>query len=263
MTDFSGQTVIVTGSSAGIGASAARGFATGGANIIINYANNTEAAEAIVADCQKAGGQAVAVQADVSQESDAKRLIEAALDHFGQLDILVNNAGTTKFVDHANLEGLSQDDFEQIYGLNLIGPYQMIKLARPHLKNSDAPSIVNISSVAGVRGVGSSLAYVASKGALNSMTLGLARALGPEKIRVNAVCPGFVGTDWFRNALGEEAFNRISDGQKAVTPMNQVAGPDDITGPILFFAGRASRHVTGQLLVVDGGMLLGMPPVRE
>ena len=215
-------------------ASAARGFAAGGANIIINYANNADAAEAIVADCQKAGGQAVAVQADVSQESDGQRLIDAALDHFGQLDILVNNAGTTKFVDHANLEGLSQDDFEQIYGLNLIGPYQMIKLARPHLKNSDAPSIVNISSVAGVRGVGSSLAYVASKGALNSMTLGLARALGPEKIRVNAVCPGFVGTDWFRNALGEEAFTRISEGQKAVTPMNQVAGPDDITGPILF-----------------------------
>ena len=95
------------------------------------------------------------------------------------------------------------------------------------------------------------------------MTLGLARALGPEKIRVNAVCPGFVGTDWFRNALGEEAFTRISEGQKAVTPMNQVAGPDDITGPILFFAGRDARHVTGQLLVVDGGMLLGMPPVRE
>jgi 3-oxoacyl-[acyl-carrier protein] reductase len=87
--------------------------------------------------------------------------------------------------------------------------------------------------------------------------------MGTEKIRVKEVCPGLDGTSWFRNALGEEAFNRISDGQKAVTPMNQVAGPDDITGPILFFAGRASRHVTGQLLVVDGGMLLGMPPVRE
>ena len=146
-----------------------------------------------------------------------------------------------------------------IYGLNLIGPYQMIKLARPHLKNSDAASIVNISSVAGVRGVGSSLAYVASKGALNSMTLGWRARWGLKKSGSMQYAPAL----WARivpQCAGEEAFNRISDGQKAVTPMNQVAGPDDITGPI-FFAGRASRHVTGQLLVVDGGMLLGMPPV--
>jgi len=263
MTDFSGQTVIVTGSSSGIGASAARGFAAGGANVIINYANSAAAADAVVADCRAAGGQAVAVQADLSEESACQRLVEAAIDHFGQLDILVNNAGTTKFVDHAELEGLSQDDFEAIYSLNLISPYQMIKFARPHLKTSDAPSIVNISSVAGVRGIGSSLAYVASKGALNSLTLGLARALGPEKIRVNAVCPGFVATDWFANALGQEVMERVSEGQKAATPLNQVAGPEDITGPILFFAGRMSWHVTGQLLVVDGGMLLGMPPAPK
>jgi 3-oxoacyl-[acyl-carrier protein] reductase len=113
--------------------------------------------------------------------------------------------------------------------------------------------------VAGVRGIGSSIAYAASKGALNSTTMALARALGKDKIRVNAVCPGFVGTDWFRNALGEEAFAAISDAQRQLTPMDQVAGSEDITGPIMFFASRHSQHVTGQLLVVDGGMLLGMP----
>ncbi|MEE3059924.1 MAG: SDR family oxidoreductase, partial [Pseudomonadota bacterium] len=107
--------------------------------------------------------------------------------------------------------------------------------------------------------VGSSVAYVASKGALNSMTLALARALGEDNIRVNAVCPGFVGTDWFRNALGEEMFDRIVDGQKKSTPMHRAGTPDDISGPILFFSNRVSKHVTGQLLVVDAGMLLGMP----
>jgi len=150
-------------------------------------------------------------------------------------------------------------DFEQIYALNLIAPYQMIKHARPYLAKADAPSIVNISSIAGVRGIGSSLAYVASKGALNSMTMALARSLGPENIRVNAVCPGFVGTDWFRNAFGDEVFEQIAEGQRQNTPMGRAGSPQDTKGPILFFANRASAHVTGQLLVVDGGMLLGMP----
>jgi 3-oxoacyl-[acyl-carrier protein] reductase len=135
----------------------------------------------------------------------------------------------------------------------------MIKSARPHLAKSGNGAIVNISSVAGVRAVGSSLAYIASKGGLNSMTMGLARALGAEGIRVNAVCPGFVGTDWFRNVFGENGFNKIVEAQTAVTPLNRVASPEDIQGPILFFASPLSRHVTGQLLVVDGGMLLGMP----
>ena len=162
-------------------------------------------------------------------------------------------------MDHGNLEGLDKTDFETIYALNTIAPYQMVRAAQPHLKNCGAGSVVNISSVAGVRGVGSSVAYVASKGALNSMTLALARALGEDNIRVNAVCPGFVGTDWFRNALGEEMFDRIVEGQKNSTPMHRAGTPDDISGPILFFANRASKHVTGQLLVVDAGMLLGMP----
>ena len=257
--DFTGQVAIVTGSSAGIGADAALGIAKHGGKVVVNYASNQAAGEAIAAKCKELGGDAITVGADVSEDANCKMLVDAAMDTWGQLDILVNNAGTTKFINHDNLEGLDKNDFEQIYALNLIAPYQMVKQARPHMKNSDAPSIVNISSVAGVRGIGSSIAYAASKGALNSATMALARALGKDKIRVNAVCPGFVGTDWFRNALGEEAFAAISDAQRQLTPMNQVAGSEDITGPIMFFASRHSQHVTGQLLVVDGGMLLGMP----
>ena len=257
--DFTGQVAIVTGSSNGIGAEAALGIARHGGKVVVNYASNQKAGDAIVAQCKALGGDAIAVGADVSEDANCKKLVEAAIDQWGQLDIVVNNAGTTKFMAHDDLEGLDKTDFEEIYALNLIAPYQMIKQARPHMKKSGAGSVVNMSSVAGVRGIGSSIAYAASKGALNTATLALARALAKDKIRVNAVCPGFVGTDWFRNAFGEDVFNKISEGQKAVTPMHQVAGAQDITGPILFFASRFSQHVTGQLLVVDGGLLLGMP----
>lgn len=257
--NFSEQVAIITGSSAGIGEAAAIGVAEGGGKVVINYSKNVEAAEKVVAACKAAGGDAIAVKADVSEDAQGKALVEAAMDEWGRLDILVNNAGTTKFMDHDNLDGLDAADFEQIYALNLVGPYQMIKHARPHLAKSDAPSIVNISSVAGVRGIGSSIAYVASKGALNSTTLALARSLGPENIRVNAVCPGFVGTDWFRNAFGDEMFEKIAEGQRRGTPMGRAGSPDDVKGPILFFASRMSAHVTGQLMVVDAGMLLGMP----
>ena len=176
--DFSDQVAIVTGSSAGIGQTAAIGMAEGGAKLVINYAKNADAADKVVAACKAAGGDAIAVQADVSDDAKCKTLVETAMDKWGRLDILVNNAGTTKFMNHDDLEGLTAGDFEQIYALNLIGPYQMIKHARPHLAKSDAPSVVNISSVAGVRGIGSSIAYVASKGALNSTTLALARSWG-------------------------------------------------------------------------------------
>ena len=257
--DFSNQVAIVTGSSNGIGAEAALGIARHGGKVVVNYASNQQAGEDIVAQCKELRGDAIAVGADVSEDANCKLLVDAAMDQWGQLDIVVNNAGTTKFMNHDDLDGLDKTDFEQIYALNLIAPYQMIKQARSHMKKSSAPSVVNISSVAGVRGIGSSIAYAASKGALNTATMSLARALGKDKIRVNAVCPGFVGTDWFLNAFGEKVFNQISDDVKAITPMDQVAGAKDITGPILFFASRFSQHVTGQLLVVDGGMLLGMP----
>ena len=146
-------------------------------------------------------------------------------------------------MNHDDLEGLSAEDFEQIYALNLIGPYQMTKHARPHLAKSDAPSVVNISSVAGVRGMAPQ-SYVASKGALNSATLALARSLGPENIRVNAVCPALSAPDWFRNAFGDEVFEQIAEGQRKARQWAAPV-PGDIKGPILHYASRASAHVTG------------------
>ena len=259
MKNLKGKVAIVTGSSSGVGTATALQLAGLGCHVVVNYHSNSAGAERVVEQCQALGVQALAVGGDVAKDEVCKALAQAAIDKWGRIDVLVNNAGTTKFMDHDNLEGLDAADFEQIYALNLIGPYQMINHARPHLAKADAPSVVNISSVAGVRGIGSSLAYVASKGALNSMTLALARSLGPDNIRVNAVCPGFVGTDWFRNAFGDEVFEAIAEGQRKGTPMGRAGSPQDTKGPILFFANRISAHVTGQLMVVDAGMLLGMP----
>lgn len=256
--NFSDMVVIVTGSSAGIGAAAVEGFAAGGAKVVVNYAHNADAAEKVAQNCRDKGGEAIVVGADLSRAENCGRLVQSAIDKWGRLDVVVNNAGTTKFVNHNDLEGLSPEDFHNIYALNVVAPYEMIKAARPHLAKQGG-SVVNISSIAGVRAVGSSLAYVASKGGLNSLTMGLARSLAADGIRVNAVCPGFVGTDWFRNVFGEENFQRIAKAQKNLTPSDHVAGPDDICGPILFFAHPMSRHVTGQFLLVDGGMTLGMP----
>lgn len=252
------QVAIVTGSSAGIGAATARVLAARGAHVLVNYKRRAEAAAAVAAACREAGGDAHAVQADVSEPADCARLVAEALKRWGRLDMLINNAGATKFAAHDDLDALSAEDFQNLYALNAVGAYMMVRAARPHLAKQSG-RIVNISSIAGVRGIGSSLAYVASKAALNGLTMGLARALAPDGIRVNALCPAFVATDWFRDALGDDMFEQIKASQIAATPLNRVAEPEDVAEACLFFVSDASRHITGQLLLVDGGLALGAP----
>ena len=186
-------------------------------------------------------------------------VIDRAFSEFGAINVLINNAGRTKFADHSKLDALQRDDFENIFALNLNSNYELIKHARPHLAKNKKSSIVNISSVAGLRGLGSSVAYAASKGALNSMTLALSRSLGPDGIRVNAVCPGFVATDWWKNSLGDEKFKKAIIAYEKTNPLGEAPTAEDIIGSILFFASDLSNHVTGQLLAVDGGLLIGMP----
>ena len=252
------QVAIVTGSSAGIGAATARALAQRGAHVLVNYKRRAEAAAATVAACRKAGSDAHSVQADVSVPEDCARLVAEAHKRWGRLDMLINNAGATKFAAHDELDALSAEDFQNLYALNAVGAYMMVRAARPHLAKQSG-RIVNISSIAGVRGIGSSLAYVASKAALNGLTMGLARALAPEGIRVNALCPAFVATDWFRDALGDDMFEQIKASQIAATPLGRVAEPEDVAEACLFFVSDASRHITGQLLLVDGGLALGAP----
>lgn len=253
---FKGKTAIVTGSATGIGAAIALSLAARGANIVVNYSKSEAEAAATAEAAARHGAGVRLAQGNVSLDADCRRIAGAAIDAFGGIDILVNNAGTTKFAGHDDLDALTAEDFSRIYAVNVIGPFQMVRACAPALKASGAGSVVNISSVAGTSGLGSSVAYAASKGALNTMTLSLARALAPE-IRVNAVCPGYVETRWFSDRFGAERTALISKDQAATTPLKHAGQPEDIADAAIFLCGSASRHITGEMLQVDGGMHLG------
>jgi 3-oxoacyl-[acyl-carrier protein] reductase len=255
--DLKGKVAIVTGSATGIGAAVALGLARRGAKIIINYSKSETEAEASAKKAQGAGGEVLVVQANVAEDSDCRKLAEAAMSAWGRIDILVNNAGTTKFASHADLSALSAEDFQSIYAVNVIGPFQMVRACAPALKASGEGSVVNVSSIAGIAGIGSSIAYAASKGALNTLTLSLARALAPE-IRVNAVCPGFVATPWFSGRFGPEIAARIADEQAKAAPLQRAADGEEIARTVLFFCSPDSRHITGEMLLTDGGLHLNV-----
>ena len=253
--------VVVTGASTGLGRAVAVETAAQGAKaVIINYARSREEAEETARLCQAHGAETVLVQGDVAQDADC-RAIAAAAEKFGRIDALFNNAGTTTFAGHADMEAVSADDFQRLYAVNVIGPFQMVRAARALLEAAAQPgAVVNTSSIAGVAGIGSSVPYAASKGALNTMTLSLARALAP-KIRVNAVCPGFIDTPWFGKGIGEAGADRVRANAAANSPLKVASSADDIAAAAVFLASRASRHVTGETLLVDAGSHLGFAPL--
>jgi NAD(P)-dependent dehydrogenase (short-subunit alcohol dehydrogenase family) len=255
--DFDGKVMLVTGGATGLGAAIAIGAAKRGARaVVVNYARSAKEAEATAAAVRAAGAEAVIAQGDVGEDSDCIK-VAAAAERFGRLDCLVNNAGITKHVAHAKLDGLSKEDFLRLYAVNVVGPFQMIRACRPLLEKAEGQaSVVMTSSLAGVSGIGSSVAYAASKGALNVMTLSLARALAP-KIRVNAICPGFMDTRWFSDAFGAEQLAKIRDSVQKSTPLQVISTAEDIADAALFLASDASRRITGETLVADAGMHLG------
>lgn len=257
--NFKNKVAVITGSATGIGAACALGIARLGGKVVVNYTKSEKEAQETLRQCTELS-EAILVQGDVVSDADCQKIAQSALGAWGRIDILVNNAGTTKFNAHANLAGLTAEDFHAIYGVNLVGAYQMIRACAPALKASGKGSIVNISSVAGVFGTGSSVAYTASKGALNTLTLSLARALAPE-IRVNAVCPGFVGTRWFSERFGEELFRKAVAQQEATTPLKHAGTAEDVADTVLFFASEMSRNVTGETLLCDAGAHLEITPL--
>jgi len=250
------RVVIVTGGSSGIGAASAREFARRGWRVVVNYSKSAGDANKVVEQCNSAGGDAIAVQADVSQDAECRRLAAAALEKWGRLDALVNNAGTTKFVAHAKLEELSEDDFLRIYRLNVIGPFQMTRACAQALKAARG-AVVNVSSLAALLGTGSSIAYAASKGALNTLTYSLARVLAPE-VRVNAVCPGFVDTPWMVSGYGAERYAELSKRYAANAPLGTTCKPEDIAETIAWLIEGAGK-VTGEAIFVDAGMHVATP----
>ncbi|MCP3462545.1 MULTISPECIES: SDR family NAD(P)-dependent oxidoreductase [unclassified Bradyrhizobium] len=255
-----GLCAIVTGSASGLGAATAEILARSGARLVINYSSSQKEAEATAEVCRKAGAAEVVIaQGDVSRDEDCRRIVAAA-EAWGRLDALVNNAGTTKHVAHANLDGLSAEDFQRLYGVNTIGPFQMVRAARKLLEaganaSGRASAVVNVSSVAGISGVGSSIAYAASKGALNTITLSLARALAPL-IRVNTVCPGYIDTPWFTKGRGEDAAKQVRDNVVAKVPLNVASSADDIAQLVCFLATPASSNMTGEIVRMDAGLHL-------
>ncbi|MBH78909.1 MAG: oxidoreductase [Gammaproteobacteria bacterium] len=249
--DLQDAVVIVTGSSSGVGAATARQLAERGANVVINYARNETGARDTQAACEALGVETEVVQADVSDDSQCRRLADAAESRWGRIDGLVNNAGTTKFCAHDDLDGLDMDDFQTIYGVNTVGPYQMARAVVPAMRRGGQGSIVNVASIAGIMGVGSCIAYAASKGALITMGLSLARVLGPE-IRVNTICPGFIQGDWLEEGMGSETYARAKAGLEQSTPLRLTSTPDNIAEGILYFLGGADV-ITGETLILDGG----------
>lgn len=254
-----GSCVIVTGSASGLGAATAAMLAKGGARIVVNYSSSQKEAEQTAEICRAAGGEVVVVQGDVSRDEDCRKIVAAAAP-WGRLDALINNAGTTKHMAHGNLDGLSAEDFQRLYGVNTIGPFQMVRAARSLLEagataSGRAAAVVNVSSVAGISGVGSSIAYAASKGALNTITLSLARALAPL-IRVNTVCPGYIDTTWFTKGRGEAGARQVRESVIAKVPLKVASSADDVAALVCFLATPPSGNMTGEVVRMDAGLHL-------
>jgi len=246
------QAYVVTGASTGIGAATALALARQGAGVAVNYNRNAAAAAEVADACVRAGGDAIAVRADVAEDAGCRSLAAKAVERWGRIDGLVNSAGTTKFVAMRELDGLSADDFHRIYSVNLIGAYQMVRACLADLRASRG-SVVNVSSIAGTMGIGSSFAYACSKGALNTLTLALARALGPE-VRVNAVLPGFTETRWLKEGLGDQ-YARARDAYRANSALESTLAPEEVADAVVALL--RPGKITGQLISVDAGRGIG------
>jgi ketoreductase RED2 len=236
------KVVLITGSTSGIGEATARRFAEAGDHVVFNSVRSVEAGETLAA----ATKDSLYVQADIAKSEDCTRLVAEVLERYGRLDVLVNNAGTTKVIPHADLEAASLDVWREIFEVNVFGTWSMCVAAMAALRASHG-AIVNVSSMAGVRPTGSSIPYAASKAALNHMTALLAKVVGPD-VRVNAVAPGLVDTPWTAD------WDTVRGFVSAVAPMKRSGTPEDVAEVIVSLA--ASMYVTGQVIVIDGGLSL-------
>ena len=241
MTSLDGRVALVTGSSSGIGEAVARFLAAEGAKVVVNSATSVEAGERVAGELP----DATYVQADVADERAARRLVDAAVERYGRLDVLVNNAGTTAVIPHHDLEAATPEVWRRIFDVNVIGTWQVTLAAMPHLRAGGAGSVVNVTSLAGVRQTGSSIPYAASKAALNHLTRLLANVVGPE-VRVNAVAPGLVDTPWTAD------WDTVREAVRSAAPLRRTATPGDIAEMVVALV--RSAYTTGEVVVVDGGL---------
>ncbi len=241
--EFAGRVAVVTGSSSGIGEEIARRLAAGGASVVVNSSTSVEAGEAVAGSLPT---DSVYVRADISDQAQCAALVDATVERFGKLDYLINNAGWTTVVPHHDLDALTDEVFRRTFDVNVFGTWWLTKAAMPHLKASDDGNVVSITSLAGVRPVGSSIAYAMTKAALNHMTVLLAKSHAP--VRFNAVAPGLVDTPWTAD------WGPMHAAVAAMAPVPRSATPDDCAEATLALI--RNRYVTGQVFVVDGGLSL-------
>ena len=254
--DLTGKVAVVTGASSGVGSATALALATRGARVMVNYRQSREGAEAVVNRIVAEGGQATMFQADVADDEQSRALVAATIQDLGPIQVLVNNAGTTQFIPFDDLEGATDEAWQHIMGVNVLGGFHMIRAVAPSMQSAGG-EIVNVSSVAGIAATGSSIPYACSKSAVNTLTVALARTLARHQIRVNAVAPGFIAGRWLEEGLGER-YARVKQRYEDRVPLRRVCEPADIARAILSLI-EGSDLVTGQIVACDGGMNLMDP----
>ncbi len=252
--DVRGKTAIVTGSAVGVGRATAIDLAKRGANVIVNYSRSEDDAREALRLVEAEGARGLLVKCDVSKDDQVQAMVQQAIDAFGGVHVLVNNAAMTHFVAFEDLDGMKEEYWDDIYAVNVKGVFFCSRAASKAMKASGSGAIVNIASVAGIRSIGSSIAYAASKAAVINMTMGLARVLGPE-IRVNCVAPGFIDTRWLRQGLGEQVFEAGKGQQERRAPLKAVCTPETVSQLVMSLIEGADL-VTGQTVLIDGGVSL-------
>ncbi len=247
------KSAVITGAARGVGRATALALAKLGCNVAINYRSSQERAENTVREIEALGVNAFSIQGDVRDDEACRHLMKEAHTQFGSLDILVNNAGTTQFIPHNDLEKVQTEHWEDIFSTNVRAIFQCCRAARPFLEKSGEGEIVNLGSIAGLRGIGSSIPYAASKAAVHMLTVSLARVFGPTT-RINSIAPGFIAGDWLTEGLGD-AYEDVlkANAEKAI--LGKVSQPEDVAEAIVSII-TGSDLVTGQVLVCDGGALL-------
>ncbi len=244
--ELRGRAALVTGGGTGVGRAIVLDLARAGCAVAVNYSRSEAEARATADEARQLGVQAMLVRADVAEDAAVRGMVEQVVADLGRLDIVVNSAGVTVQVPHADLEALDDAAWDRVLGVNLKGPFNVIRAAMPHLRLSQG-AVVNIGSIAGVHGIGSSLPYCASKAALNNLTMTLARVLAPE-VRINTVAPGFIDTRWWKE---RPEYQLVRDFAARRAPLGKVCQPEDVSQMVLALLG--NDLITGEVVVLDGG----------
>jgi 3-oxoacyl-[acyl-carrier protein] reductase len=244
---------IITGGGTGVGRATTLGLAKLGYRVVINYSKSQADAEETIREVRGLGGDGIAMRADVGDDADCRDLVSAAVARFERLDVLVNCAGTTEFIPFHDLEGATDEVWQRLYQVNVIGAFHCARAAREAMLASGGGSIVNVSSVAAQLGQGSSIPYCCTKAALDNLTVSLARTFAPH-IRVNGIAPGFIEGRWTQGGLGER-YDAIKKAYERTLPLERVCQPEDIADGIISLI-TGSKIVTGQTLTVDAGMMI-------